>query len=850
MKVYVRISLFLILAMQVLSASDNRVFDGNSMFKGFQRIDKITKGDQPLETIKINTVATSIIDKSYADGAFLNGNKEICIRNFPINTLETGSIILRKTMPAVDANTKWILKSRTSERSFKGPAVVTYEGAIEGEASTSVFLTYSGGILTGYIESLDGYKYDISTDAATLNTAARRIVVSEQNYRQRLNNSDANPFQCLTDETLPEDLHEYLDYEKHGPVTLGASTKLLECRISIEAINNFYVLMNSNYEQAASYIAAVMSHVSYLYEEHLNVRIYLPLVKIWEEEDYYTSEADFNGKLELMPVVWDYTQPESSALTCMFAALSGQPSGSTVAGLSYGGIPGLGSLCNGERGYSIFGITGGEQYPNYNYTWDVSVAAHEIGHNFGSPHTHHCYYLPNVIDTCVTKDQPLGGISDACFNGTPKPQPGTIMSYCHLTNSTGTVELHFHPREIPNMRYAAQYNSCIKEPASAVIDILSPLIDNYYIGGQQMKIRWTSSKVNYVNIYYSLNDGADWIQLATNIAANDSTYTWSVPQSNTTTGLIKISDASNPDVSDITDVNFTIIVPTIVCTSPLPSKHYGIRETINVTWTSNYSKKFNIYFSSDGGTSWNTIATNYLAYYYNMKNATTVPSDNCLIKISDAEDNSIVTISSLFGIGEETLHFTYPRPGDTLCSTAPCNITWESDYLNNIYLYYSSDNGEKWSKVKVTNIDATPGLYQWTLPSVTNPTQYLLKAVLKDDQTVILDQLTSPFVIDTCIPSGVNDYVAESGISILSISPNPVDEIAEIEYSIDSDLHSSIEFYITDMNGAIAIRRSIENAGEGRHSFSIYMKNLSTGSYFLVVRTQKGSDGFPFRIVR
>jgi hypothetical protein len=60
--------------------------------------------------------------------------------------------------------------------------------------------------------------------------------------------------------------------------------------------------------------------------------------------------------------------------------------------------------------------------------WDFMCASHEIGHNFGSGHTH-CY--SPVVDsccTCATESQCPGGTGA----GPVPPEKGTIMSYCHL----------------------------------------------------------------------------------------------------------------------------------------------------------------------------------------------------------------------------------------------------------------------------------------------------------------------------------------------------------------------------------------------------------------------------------
>jgi hypothetical protein len=67
------------------------------------------------------------------------------------------------------------------------------------------------------------------------------------------------------------------------------------------------------------------------------------------------------------------------------------------------------------------------------YSWTVYVFTHEIGHLFGSRHTHACVWNGNgtPIDGCG----PAAGFTEGCSGPIPG-DGGTIMSYCHL-NSVG-----------------------------------------------------------------------------------------------------------------------------------------------------------------------------------------------------------------------------------------------------------------------------------------------------------------------------------------------------------------------------------------------------------------------------
>lgn len=95
---------------------------------------------------------------------------------------------------------------------------------------------------------------------------------------------------------------------------------------------------------------------------------------------------------------------------------------------SGGGVAYLGGVCSSVYNYGLSGIYGA-YYSIPTYSWSVSVIAHELGHNFGSNHTHACVWNGNytAIDGCYNMEGNCG------YPGVPS-NGGTIMSYCHLTN--------------------------------------------------------------------------------------------------------------------------------------------------------------------------------------------------------------------------------------------------------------------------------------------------------------------------------------------------------------------------------------------------------------------------------
>src|SRR5581483_8814562 len=121
--------------------------------------------------------------------------------------------------------------------------------------------------------------------------------------------------------------------------------------------------------------------------------------------------------------------------------------------------PGLGAETGSGRGggYGFTGnLFGDFNVNNPQIVWDLEAVAHEIGHNFNSPHSH-CYGgiggNANPIDGCYNGENAsnptacyggsdtLPGIS-SLLGGTPGGQNGTIMSYCHLL-SGGMANINF-----------------------------------------------------------------------------------------------------------------------------------------------------------------------------------------------------------------------------------------------------------------------------------------------------------------------------------------------------------------------------------------------------------------------
>ena len=226
-----------------------------------------------------------------------------------------------------------------------------------------------------------------------------------------------------------------------------AISTLHRATLAVDTDNELLVQKFSNDTTAATdYIATLFALMSVIYERDLLVRTLegTTLLRVSTTADPYvqsgTGNAD-SAKLTEFENWWIANQSGvTRALAMMLSGKQASPNASS-------GIASVNALCNTSRGYSFSQVF---KYSGSTAASDVQVVAHEVGHNFGSRHTH-CYLTPTPIDMCYAGE---GG----CYSGaTSCPAPttingvtnvrGTLMSYCHLLGGCSASKV-FHPRTV------------------------------------------------------------------------------------------------------------------------------------------------------------------------------------------------------------------------------------------------------------------------------------------------------------------------------------------------------------------------------------------------------------------
>lgn len=233
-----------------------------------------------------------------------------------------------------------------------------------------------------------------------------------------------------------------------GPTAGGPPLPYYDAPIAFETDYEFYQLFN-DLKAAQAYAFALIGAVSDRYREQVGVIFTLPYVGFhttnndrWTSNDCFTRLSEFR-------TAWRNGQaPVRAELYHMI-------SGVRVSGC--GGVAYLNVICNQSAGFGMSAhINARLTFPPVPgpLTWDFFVLAHELGHQFGTRHTHD--YTPK-IDNCA------GG---SCISN------GTNMSYCHTCfGGMRNITLRFHPRVVATMRTAV-VNSCLQRFDGVIADEL------------------------------------------------------------------------------------------------------------------------------------------------------------------------------------------------------------------------------------------------------------------------------------------------------------------------------------------------------------------------------------------
>jgi sugar lactone lactonase YvrE len=203
----------------------------------------------------------------------------------------------------------------------------------------------------------------------------------------------------------------------------------------------------------------------------------------------------------------------------------------------------------------------------------------------------------------------------------------------------------------------------LMEGAAKIVRVLAPNGGESYGFGTTREIRWTYLNVTDVKLEYSTNNGTDWSAIAT-VDASLGSYNWVVPESLSEEVLIRVSDASDATVSDVSDAVFSIVEPNEIVTliSPNGYQVWLAESNRKILFTTTDVSSVDISYSLNNGTDWTSIVTEHPStsgeYTWTLPDAV---SAMARVRVTKAGDAAISGMSAnAFTITDEA----YGHPQD------------------------------------------------------------------------------------------------------------------------------------------------------------------------------------------
>lgn len=389
--------------------------------------------------------------------------KPVRLEGFPFAPGATGDLLLERFEVATP-DAKVVVHTPLGIEERPMPAVAHFRGSLDGDPDSRVYVGIPGSFLVAIVKTSAGIMY-LGPEGGTEGPVQHVLRASDS----PLNDEYAPAaWRCDADDLPPP-----MVGGREEPALLPASASttleaaaLKEAVLSIETDQELLARFSTGGVPAmTAYVLVLMGQSSVIYERDLSVHLTVNVVQAWTTPDPYSATSP-RGQLDEVGDWWHANRPKASYPRTTVHFLSGKP--------VTGGIAWMSVLCAGDffqsghwgGAYGVTQING--SYPGN--PWDLIGFSHELGHNFGSPHTH-CFSPP--IDTCY-------GGEAGCYSGSvtnPGPLGGTIMSYCHLlAGGYGNLDFRFHDR-------------CITERMLPTVNGAS-CIGNYSGGGTATSTRF------------------------------------------------------------------------------------------------------------------------------------------------------------------------------------------------------------------------------------------------------------------------------------------------------------------------------------------------------------------------
>lgn len=358
--------------------------------------------------------------------------------------------------------------------------------------------------------------------------------------------------------------------------------------------------------------------------------------------------------------------------------------------------------------------------------------------------------------------------------------------------------------------------------------------------GKSYFISWSKPSFNQdLFIELSLDRGNSWIRLnEVQVSAAIANYEYSVENFESNECLIRLIDAVDNTVVDVSNNVFTIAQPKNKVSKPEAiDPIYFAGQTSEIRFVAEEVENVRFEISPNGTSNWTTLVTSVNAI--SGKVEWTVPSninsDKAVIAMYDATTGNYLASSEAFRILSGNINFITPRTGDVIVvKEEPIKaVRWNNNSVVEFDVQLSVDGGLNFTTIQ-SNVNALRQNWDWKLPNI-NSENVVLRAIYVNKPNLEYAR-TGRFTISSEGASSVENFAG----SINEPYPNPANEKSTVEFNLTETANVSIEIY-NATGASIATVVSNVTYTAGSHAITWETGDNASGLYFIKITANGNS---------
>ncbi len=351
-------------------------------------------------------------------------------------------------------------------RKTASPPGLYYRGMVRGNPNSLVSLSFTNDNLMGFISDETG-NYEL------LQINDSYVLIPEIKSELRCDVKD-EVIRLATDQVKTLHADDFINC-RPAEIYFEADHSLFRAFGTIEA--------------TTEYVNRLFTQVAVLFANE-GIEIKISAIKVWDAPDPYESAS--SNSFDMLSAF--AKQMEKTGFNGNLAHLLTK---SRIGGRAHVNV-----LCNSAP-FVRTGVTGSlldDIKPFPQFSSDVQILAHELGHNFGSPHTQSCFWPGGPIDNCVSPE------GDCAPTGTSPQNGGTIMSYC------GFINLAKGFGELPGNLIRNFAAVCLGSRATV------GNLKTEEVSATQAYLSWKTAELyqNLFEVEYREENAPAWVRLETN----------------------------------------------------------------------------------------------------------------------------------------------------------------------------------------------------------------------------------------------------------------------------------------------------------------------------------------------